>query len=214
MAVRCRLNKPNWHWKSKNCASKQLTRIIWTYSIECPYACAEGLKWRIAYWTNNFIYSLLHEEKIDLAADMYEARQHWYWWERTRHFIFFGDTERKITDAERVWEEAQAKLKSRKSRSGVQKWNPFHRAEQDVEQFVGGNVSQIFGFYQVLSYPYPDLLTLICGFSLPVHHDQQFYHEQSLDNTCHCPFLFGPPRTRGCPEDGQDYRGWFCWIGW
>jgi len=94
--------------------------------------------------------SLLHEEKIDLAADMYEARQHWYWWERTRHFIFFGDTERKITDAERVWEEAQAKLKSRKSRSGVQKWNPFHRAEQDVEQFVGGNVSQIFGFYQFI----------------------------------------------------------------
>jgi hypothetical protein len=96
---------------------------------------------------------LLAEEKLENAHHMYEARQHSYSWERLRHFLFFNDKVRKVTDAECVWEEERAKTKARKKRQGVQKWNPFHIVEQKIEQAVGGNVSQVFIFYQVILLP-------------------------------------------------------------
>jgi len=94
--------------------------------------------------------SVLQDENEANAPSYEIARKRWFRCERVVHWLFFSDTERKITEDEKLWVKKKAHKKSVDSRKARNRWSPYECVQYVVERNVGGNVAQVFTFYQFI----------------------------------------------------------------
>ena len=68
---------------------------------------------------------------------------------KIKHWFFFGDRKREITEDETLKDEQEAKDSAIRNRKERHKYNPFQIVQGKVERSVGPCTTQIFLFYQV-----------------------------------------------------------------
>ena len=68
---------------------------------------------------------------------------------KMKHWLFFGDRKREITEDETLKDEQEARDSAIHKRKERHKYNPFQVVQGNVERSVGPCTTQIFLFYQV-----------------------------------------------------------------
>jgi len=93
---------------------------------------------------------LIAEEHAERASSYDEASKRWFTYEKVMHWFFYGDLPRVITKDEKLWMEKLQRDKEQARRRPRKKWSPYENVQFYITNKVGGNIGQVFTYYQFI----------------------------------------------------------------
>lgn len=102
-------------------------------------------------WDNAMCCDRVLAENRRLQGELMETASHrWFRCERVMHWLFYGDRERLVSEDEKVWMKNKAQEQSLARRKARNRWSPYQHVQFTIENAIGGNVAQVFTFYQFI----------------------------------------------------------------